>query len=231
MISQLVFGEKGEVLESTEAWSRVRNREDGYEGWVDSKMILPTSEEGLSHLAEPFFALSGSLQLPDGSHMRLPLGARVPLNEETSSFRLGTEEWTHTPDLQLLPPQSKSRLIELAQLFMNTPYLWGGRSGAGIDCSGFTQLVFRMCGHILPRDSTQQAQQGELVEFGSHQMGDLAFFCKPGKERISHVGIVGNGNVIYHASGKVRLDFLTKNGILKPLTGNATHILVYLKRY
>ena len=231
MISQLVFGECGDILEEAGAWVRVRNREDGYEGWVDSKMILPGTPETLKSLPEPSFALSGSLQLQDGTEMRLPVGARIPINIGTSSFFWEDHEWKSTPSLQLLSQQPKEHLLEVAQLFINTPYLWGGRSGAGIDCSGFTQLVFRMCGQLLPRDSTQQAEGGEQIEFGKHQVGDLAFFTKPGKDRISHVGMVGKGNVIYHASGKVRLDFLTKNGILKHPTGNATHILVYLKRY
>ena len=231
MISQLVFGECGEILEESGAWVKVRNREDGYEGWVDSKMVLPGGFEALESLSQPSFALTGSLQLQDGTEMRLPLGARIPLKMGATSFFWGDREWKSTSSLQLLSIQPREHLLEVAQLFTNTPYLWGGRSGAGIDCSGFTQLVFRMCGQLLPRDSTQQAQGGEEIEFGRHQIGDLAFFTKPGQERISHVGMVGKGNVIYHASGKVRLDFLTKNGILKHPTGNATHILVYLKRY
>ncbi len=231
MVSQLVFGEYGEILEQQKSWCKIRNAEDTYEGWVDSKMILSIPLSRYEKRPAPQYALKGSLILSDGSELRLPLGARLPFPPGLDTIQLGENVWEKADSLRLQSVQPFSKVLDIAQLFLNTPYLWGGRSGAGIDCSGYTQLVFRMCGHTLPRDSRQQALRGEPIPFGEHQAGDLAFFRKQDQEKISHVGIIGKGNVIYHASGKVRLDFLTKIGILKHPTGNATHILVDIKRY
>ena len=231
MVSQLVFGEYGEILEQQKSWSKVRNAEDTYEGWVDHKMVLPIPLDRYKNRPDPLFVLGGGLMLSDGSEFRLPLGARLPLPPGLDTIQLGENIWEKTASLRIQSVQPFSKVLDIARLFLNTPYLWGGRSGSGIDCSGYTQLVFRMCGRTLPRDSRQQALQGKSIPFGEHREGDLAFFRKQDQEKISHVGIIGKGNVIYHASGKVRLDFLTKIGILKHPTGNATHILVDIKRY
>ena len=145
-------------------------------------------------------------------------------------FSWGGIQWKRTPELITTGTRSFEEVLPTVRFFLNTPYLWGGRSGAGIDCSGLTQQVFRMCGKAIPRDSSQQVLQGKEIEFGDHQPGDLAFFRKSNQTRITHVGIVGENGDFYHASGKVRLDFLNKNNILRLPTGNATHILVSIKR-
>ncbi|MEM6630889.1 MAG: NlpC/P60 family protein, partial [Bacteroidota bacterium] len=230
MISQLVFGEYGEILEEQEAWLFVQNAEDGYQGWVDKKMVKSVPQAIFSKRPEPLFAISGGLSMDDGSFLPLPPGARIPQSSE-SIFIVNNQGWKRDSSLVVLDIQPFSQVVEVAKRFLNTPYLWGGRSGWGIDCSGYSQLVYRICGKFLPRDSSKQALEGTDIEYGAHQLGDLAFFRKSNQERISHVGIIGDNNDIYHASGKVRLDFLAKNGILKLPTGNVTHILVCIKRY
>ena len=98
-------------------------------------------------------------------------------------------------------------------LFLNSPYLWGGKSFLGIDCSGFTQLVFSLCGIKIPRDAYQQIELGKKLNFSEKKPGDLIFFINE-RDRIHHVGIALKDDKIIHASGKVGIDTLNKDGIL-----------------
>ena len=99
----------------------------------------------------------------------------------------------------------------------------------GVDCSGFVQTVFKMLGVPLLRDAWQQQEQGTAVEFPEMSEGDLAFFHNE-KGRIVHVGIVLEGGKIMHASGKVRIDALTNEGIIHAQSGKQTHSLHSIKR-
>jgi len=113
---------------------------------------------------------------------------------------------------------------------LNAPYLWGGKSFFGIDCSGFTQQVFRFLDKRLPRDAYQQAEEGMTVEFDETEVGDLAFFANA-SGKITHVGIILENMQIIHAHGAVRLDELTKEGIFSADKGGITHYLTVIKRY
>lgn len=121
-------------------------------------------------------------------------------------------------------------LKQIAMKYLNAPYLWGGRSPFGIDCSGFTQNVFRICGYVLPRDASQQVKSGVVVDsLAETTPGDLAFFAgESGK--ITHVGIVIEENQIIHASGKVRIDGIDDRGIVHSDSGKVTHQLSSLRR-
>jgi gamma-D-glutamyl-L-lysine dipeptidyl-peptidase len=115
--------------------------------------------------------------------------------------------------------------------FLDTPYLWGGKTACGIDCSGFSQQVFKQFGIKLPRDSYQQAEAGEVVGFLMEaQCGDLAFFDNE-EGRITHVGIMLGNDEIIHSSGKVRIDKIDSQGIINSETGARTHKLRIIKRY
>jgi len=108
--------------------------------------------------------------------------------------------------------------------------LWGGRSPFGIDCSGFTQMVYKLCGMPLKRDAWMQAEQGQDIHLlDETQPGDLAFFDNE-EGRIIHVGILTTKNRIIHASGKVRLDSIDHQGIFNSETKRYTHNLRLLKR-
>lgn len=234
MVSQLVFGDLVEVLEESGNWYRVRCEADGYEGWATSYMLTPVSEEDLAGIQDWRYMWEGKLLLEDGSHLVLPLGARVPLMkgaQDLGPFSLGGQTWGTVGAARLLAWQKPKHLVDVAMLFLNTPYLWGGRSSFGIDCSGLCQLAYAICGIQLPRDASQQQRVGEQLDFGEQRPGDLVFFRKENQERVTHVGMVSAKNQVIHASGKVRLDFLDKNGLINTTSTKRTHWLVSINRY
>ena len=232
MVSQLLFGDFCEVLEQDASWTRVQVATDAYVGWVDSKMLVPIAEEELSSVSEHLFVLEGAILLEDQSLLRLPRGAGIPRKKSDAldALQVGTSQWKWDKRLRLSPQLDRSHLKEVAMGFLNTPYLWGGCSGYGIDCSGLTQRSFRMCGIQLPRDSSQQAKIGESIAFGDHREGDLAFFSKPKQDHITHVGLIVGPTSIIHASGRVRIDTLTEKGIWHEETQGFTHQLITIQR-
>ena len=125
-------------------------------------------------------------------------------------------------------PSSTHLVFSTALSFLNAPYLWGGKSILGIDCSGLVQLCFNICGTELPRDARMQAEIGEEISLKNAICGDLAFF-KNKEGRINHVGILKDNSCILHASGKVKIDKINETGILNK-SGEYTHQLSHLKR-
>lgn len=234
MVTQLLFGELCEPLDQSQSnWWRVRLLDDGYEGWLNPVMLCPITDEEIITFRRKAFVMGGSLILSDDSALPLPMGARIPMPRSGpfGSFSVGAHTWRPGPDLRWIPSQDSEQLLPLARCFRNIPYLWGGRSGFGIDCSGFTQLLFRICGIALPRDSSQQARQGTGVLWDQHQTGDLAFFRKAHRDNISHVGVLDGQGSILHASGKVRKDPFSEAGIVHRETQELTHVLVSIRRY
>ena len=158
----------------------------------------------------------------------IPLGSSLPYYENTSVKIDGTlftyEGTTYTGI------HEKDRLINTAFMYLNTPYLWGGKSPFGIDCSGFTQMVYKLCGYKLLRDASQQATQGEVLSFiEESEPGDLAFFDNNDGD-IIHVGIIMKDNYIIHAHGKVRIDRIDHSGIYNIDTRRHTHKLRVIKK-
>lgn len=233
MVSQLIFGDFCELIKSEGSWHNIRHLADGYEGWADAKMLLETNDSLYEQIYTFKYVVKGEAILSNGTRMSLPLGSKIPIfkgKEEEIDFQIGNHEWKFENESQLREISSVPK-CEAIQLFMNTPYLWGGRSGNGIDCSGLTQLVFAMCGISIPRDSSVQGEKGQLIPFEEHQPGDLAFFCKANQSRITHVGMVCDSESIIHASGKVREDRFTKKGIIHTTSNDLTHKLISIKRW
>ncbi|WNJ21454.1 C40 family peptidase [Pontibacter sp. G13] len=234
MISQLVFGEGCTRIEEQGSWSKVKSLLDGYEGWVDTKMLAPIPQDDSDSLQNWIRVQTGKLILEDGSELVLPLGARIPASRSTpvSRFSLGGYQWKFHGDPVMIPEALTPQiLVERAKWFRNVPYVWGGKTGFGIDCSGFMQTLFAMCGIDVPRDSSQQALVGTTIAYGEHRAGDVAFFAKPGKTRVSHVGLLISSDQIIHASGKVRIDSFTETGIIHTDNDETTHILLNIQRW
>jgi hypothetical protein len=225
MISQILFGEAIEILELKENWSFIKCIYDNYEGWVDSKQYKitknPVSADYLSfHLSHP--CQFNSLSIP------LVLGSRLP-NFDGLNFSIEKEKYLFNGKAIDFKKNAITNLQKIALKYINAPYLWGGRSPYGIDCSGYTQMVFSFFNIALPRDAYLQANLGETINFVSEaRVGDLAFFGK--EDKITHVGICLGNNEIIHASGKVRIDTLDHIGIYNKEIKKYTHFIKTIKR-
>jgi cell wall-associated NlpC family hydrolase len=218
MVSQALYGEELEVLEQNEKWALVRLIRDGYEGWIDRKQMEQFNVSSAQRLLKGILT---SCQLADSTTIWLPAGALVSEDVIVSGALVDFHG-------------SAEDIARCAREFLNAPYLWGGRTIMGIDCSGFTQQVMALNGIQLPRDAYQQAELGETVSFLEEtQTGDLAFFDNA-EGRIIHVGLIlrdaSQQGLVIHASGKVRIDIIDHQGIYNRDSGQYTHQLRIVKR-
>jgi len=232
LVSQILFGEHFKVLEIRKEWSKIRLAFDKYEGWVDNKQFLLIPQEEYTSLNKNNTILAGNLVdfISDQNQVlaTIPIGASLP-NFKNNTVTLGTNSYEYEGDI-IQKKEPKQALLNTAFLFLNTPYLWGGRTPFGIDCSGFSQMVYKLNGYKLLRDASQQATQGEVLSFiEESEPGDLAFFDNE-EGNITHVGIIMKDNYIIHAHGKVRIDRLDHSGIYNVDTKRHTHKLRVIKK-
>lgn len=226
IVSQLLFGEPIEILEIHEQWRKIRSYIDNYEGWIDEKHLTPLREKAFFRWLDTITTehqLIRRLQTPLGT-MRIFRGAFVSV-ELTNTFSIGDHHYEWLDDEAPFP----TSIVELAQDYLNTPYLWGGKSPFGIDCSGFMQVIHRLFDINLPRDAYEQQEHGSLIPFGEQQASDLVFF-ENASGKIHHVGLLINENEIIHASGFVRIDDFTKEGIIRRTDGYLSHRFHSIKR-
>lgn len=235
MINQVLFGETYLVVEQRKKWLRIRLDHDGYEGWIDRKQFHHHSEASNNQALEAPRHCCGDLieivaQEGQGDFFPIFLGSFLPHFKEKSQLLQIADQKYHYGGLVKKGRADRAAMIEIAQQYRNAPYLWGGRTPAGIDCSGFTQMVYRLAGYALPRDSQEQAKLGQALSFiEESEPGDLAFFDNE-EGVITHVGLVLENNYILHASGKVRLDRLDQTGIFNPQERTHTHKLRVIKK-
>ncbi len=232
MISQVLFGEHFKVLEKRKKWSKIRLQFDKYEGYIDNKQYQEITEEKYKQLSSEKKYFSGELVdfTTDAKNnlITIPIGASLPFFDG-KNFQLGTDTFSYDGKTYSgkLP---KEEILQKAFLFLNSPYLWGGKTPFGIDCSGFTQMVYKLCGYHILRDAKQQANQGDVLSFiEESEPGDLAFFDNA-EGIITHVGIIMNDYYIIHAHGKVRIDLLDHSGIYNVDTKKHTHKLRVIKK-
>lgn len=235
MVSQLLFGERFKILEETASWCKIKIAYDGYECWIGSKQFQAISGSTFMELEKAksvqSFELVQVITLSNSSQlMPIVLGSTLP-NYNGKTLAIEKNYYTYEGlTNENAAPYSRASLVENAFLYLNAPYLWGGRSPFGIDCSGFTQMVFKLNGIKLKRDAYQQAEDGETLSFLEEaQEGDLAFFDNE-EGRIIHVGIILKDSKIIHASGKVRVDSLDHEGIFNAETQKYSHRLRIIKR-
>lgn len=229
MVSQLMFGELYTIIEDSKDWKYVKTDFDGYEGWIDASQVVVITEGEYEDLKKQEVKHSQGLfslitEKSKGVQFAIPFGSKI----YASHFKFGDEEFTYEGNYIEQVGNMRSQIVEIALKFLNVPYLWGGRTPFGIDCSGFTQIIFKSLGVKLLRDAREQADSGKDVGFVNEaQQGDLAFFGD--EENITHVGIVMGGEKIVHASGKVRVDKLDHHGIYNLDSKKYTHKLRIIK--
>ena len=225
MVTQVLYGDQFKVLEYRKKWSRIRIAFDNYVGWIDNKQYLEVDEDTYNNLLQSDFVLAKDLiqYVADKNNSLYP----IPIGSNLNVLAL----FNHTYDgnkINVKP--NKSNIVATAFLYLNAPYLWGGKTPFGVDCSGFTQMVYKLNGINLKRDASQQATQGEPLSFiEESEPGDLAFFDNAEGE-IIHVGIIMENNYIIHAHGKVRIDRLDHSGIYNAERQVHTHKLRVIKK-
>ena len=236
MTNQLLFGEHYEVLEEQEKWVRIRGALDQYEGWIDRKQhhSITAKEHALlqsKHLPARSTDFASVVECGSDKELQpIVLGSSLPMLNEEGGVSLGKNKFTYKGRLIKGVEKDTEQLLAYAFMYLNAPYLWGGRSPMGIDCSGFSQMVYKLIGVSLPRDAWQQAGIGETLSFVEESKpGDLAFFDNA-DGRIIHVGIILEDHYIIHASGKVRVDRIDHEGIFNEETKTYTHSLRLIKR-
>ena len=250
-LTQLLFGEVCEVLDRLPRWTKIRSTLDGQEGWVDFKML--TSASNLSpltyHLPATVVAVPMAIatDMETSEELMLTLGTRLP-NYAHGTFEALGKQYLIDPACASQPiynspsgrpiggtPSNSHNVCAIAQTLLNAPYLWGGKNAMGMDCSGFTQVVYATQGINLLRNAREQITQGiEVASLAEAQPGDLAFFDHadrdPKATNISHVGLLLDNKKIIHCSGCVHIDDIDEMGI-RLANGELTHHLVGIKRY
>ncbi len=229
MVSQILFGERFSIIETSGTWSRVETLFDSYTGWIDSAQhgYISWNEE------QPGIIAGREIHCirEDGSRMTIVPGSELfEIKDDFSGFRLGGENYLMASGLHpdLLAPAPTPG--ETALQFLNAPYLWGGRTPLGIDCSGLVQIAFKVHGIALPRDASQQAEKGVTVNFISDaKPGDVLFFSAD-TENITHTGLLLAKETIIHAAGRVRRDRIDHQGIWRDDQQKYSHRLRLIKR-
>ncbi|MUP45782.1 hydrolase Nlp/P60 [Gramella sp. BOM4] len=226
MTSQLLYGEHFKVLEERAQWSRIRNAYDGFEAWIDNKQYRKIQEAEYFSLEEEDIRLSSDLieYIVDSKCLLMPVALGSVLNF--------TKNLGHQYEGRSLNPEisGKSKLIDIALMYLNTPHLYGGKSPFGIDCSGLTQMVYKLNGCMIKRNAADQARDGEALSFiEESEPGDLAFFDDQ-DGTINHVGLIMQENYIIHVDGCVRVDRIDHSGIFNTELRRHTHKLRVIKK-
>ncbi|MGB0999757.1 MAG: NlpC/P60 family protein [Flavobacteriales bacterium] len=201
LVNQLLYNEIARVLEENEDWIKVQSGIDKYVGWILSSQAKTVDHKG-------YMKVQGFRNIKRKHDFLIPFGAFIEGEAEAGSI---------------------DQVIKKGFTFLNAPYLWGGKTLFGIDCSGLMQVLLRVCGVSLPRDASQQVLVGNLVEFSDRQKGDLAFF-KNKAGVVTHVGLLISKESILHASGTVRIDQFNKDGIWNESSRKLTHTFHSIKR-
>lgn len=232
MVNQVLFGETFEIIDEDNQWSKIRLTFDSYEGYIDNKQYLKITKEFFSKLITEKQSYTAEIVdfITNKSNelTTIPLGCTLP---RFNNKKLEIENQFYFYEGAVLSEKKqKNDILKVAFIYLNSPFLWGGKSPFGIDCSGFTQMVYKLCGYKLLRNAKEQATQGEVLSFiEESEPGDLAFFDNDEGE-ITHVGIILNNYQIIHAHGKVRIDTLDHSGIYNAELQKHTHKLRIIKR-
>ncbi|MCE5347822.1 MAG: C40 family peptidase [Bacteroidales bacterium] len=229
MLSQILFGERYTVIDKSGNWIKIETIFDNYTGWIDINHMQQSPDENVSNA----YVLNRSLLCFKNDRTKLVLEAGCEIfnpDFEEKLFILGKTIYTTSDEFSHKFISANDSIADTAMKFINSPYIWGGRIPSGIDCSGLTQLVYKIHGIAIPRDSSKQAEIGEAINFiDESKPGDLVFFDNE-YGKIIHVGMIFARGLVIHSSGRVRIDPIDHQGIFKQETGSYSHHLRTIKR-
>lgn len=219
LVTQILYGEYVEKIGVDGNWVKVKIIHDEYECFIDKKIFLSFKQEEFQNNKT---LVSSPTSIIKNNDREKSVLAGSYLSAEKEDF-----------DQNDARTYAFEEIKKYIDLWIDAPYLWGGRSIFGIDCSGFSQLVYRIVGIHIKRDAKQQVKEGKEIKLKDAQTGDLAFFTQK-TDRVSHVGIIILENtkfLIAHASGQVRIDTLDENGILNRDSGEYSHTYHSVRTY
>lgn len=234
MVNQLLFGEHYTVLKESDdgKWIKIISAIDRYEGWIQKEQFHQISFEYFEQVGLSDYKICLDLFssiLFNKSQVNITIGSILPITSN-EIFQMDEHLAFNGESKSLGQKRDADFIDQIGRKYLNSPYLWGGKSPFGIDCSGFTQMVFRIAGYSINRDSSQQAMNGKHVEDYSHaRSGDLLIF-KNESGKIDHVGILLDNSMVIHASGKVRIDRFEEESIINVKTNQKTHFLHSIRR-
>jgi gamma-D-glutamyl-L-lysine dipeptidyl-peptidase len=233
-VTQLLFGDHYDVSEKSKdaKWMKIKINFDQYTGWIDARQHQPITQEYFNHLNNAEFKITTDVTstiLYNKSPQVILMGSIIPISS-AELFKM-EEQFAFNGDAKNLGQKREIEFVRATALkYLNAPYQWGGKNPFAIDCSGFTQMVFKIAGYRLFRDAWQQANQGKAIKsLQEAKAGDLAFF-QNGEAKIVHTGILIDRDRIIHASGKVRVDQITEEGIVNSETKMITHKFSHVRR-
>ena len=225
LISQLLYGDCFKVISKKNEWLQIATITDDYSGWIDYKqtqLITKSEAEDISFTINSYSSsLVDYIETSEKKLISLVLGSNIGATKFLGHEFKGSIIKVKKP---------KSNLLKTASLYLHSPYLWGGKTPMGIDCSGLTQMIYRINGYNIPRDAAQQVKLGETLSFiDESEVGDLAFFDDE-DDNIIHVGLLLGNNYILHAQGEVRIDRIDQTGIYNVKTKRHSHNLRIIKK-
>jgi cell wall-associated NlpC family hydrolase len=234
MVSQVLFGEVFGIEEEHQGWYRIVTEFDRYAGWIDMKMASPVSDGYYRKILQMDYRVSeeiaSSVTRPDGGKVIIVAGSTLSGKDTRGEFSIDTLRYKMSDTFSENKSKEKPGIVDTAMGFLHCPYLWGGRTPFGYDCSGFTQIVCKIRGIRLPRDAWQQALAGQPANINANPAtGDMVFFSDTGGD-ICHVGFALPSDRIIHCSGMVRIDRLDEKGIFNTETGQYTHRMHSVRR-